>query len=126
MTDLNDKTILIVDDSATTRAVIKRAIRMSGTSDGELLEAADGEAALRLLGTRTIALVMTDLNMPVMDGYELIRRIRATGPIAGMPIVVISAQPDPSRVEELRRPGVCGYLPKPFTPEDVRDVLAAA
>lgn len=118
------KGILIVDDSATTRSMIKRVLRMVVDPEVELVEAGDGAAALEVLNRRAVGLVMTDLNMPTMDGYALIKRMRESETLRPIAVVVISAQPDMERVLELKRQGVRGYLAKPFTPEAVRDLLA--
>lgn len=117
------KKILIVDDSSTTRGMIKRIIHMTGLPVDPPFEAEHGAAALAFLATTHVDLVMADLNMPVMDGHEMIARIRADALLCDIPIVVISAQPDPARVAELTRAGIRGYIPKPFTPETVRNLI---
>ena len=123
---MNDQhpSILIVDDSAVTRAAIKRTIAMTGLEVGQLHEAGDGKAALEFLQSHPVDLVLADLNMPVMDGMEMIRRMRESDALRNIPVAVISAQPDESLIEQLKRDGVIGYLPKPFTPEAVRDLIA--
>ena len=121
--------ILIVDDSATTRAVIKRTIRLAGLP-ADLYEAADGKAALDLLKSTPADLVLADLHMPGMSGVELIRNMLADQATRCIPVLVITAEPNASRLEELKRQGVRNYLRKPFTPEGVRsaitDVLGVA
>jgi len=119
----NAPTILIVDDSATTRAMIKRVIEMTSLNVGELLEAADGKAALDLMGTTPVNLVLADLNMPVMDGFAMIQAMRSRGELRLIPVIVISAQPDPDEIDRLKRSGVVGYLPKPFTPEGMSSIV---
>jgi two-component system, chemotaxis family, chemotaxis protein CheY len=116
--------ILIVDDSATTRAIIKRIIRMTDLPVEELYEAVDGAAALSLLATTRVDVVLADLNMPVMNGVELIRRMRADATLRDIPVIVISAQPDAQRIAQLQRDGVRGYLAKPFTAERLRDLIS--
>jgi two-component system chemotaxis response regulator CheY len=115
--------VLIVDDSATTRAMIKRVIGMTQLPVGEIFEAANGKASLDLLECHNIKLVLADLNMPVMDGLEMISRMRKSEKLRSIPVLVISAQPDDHLIEQLKKDGVVGYLPKPFTAEAARDMI---
>ncbi len=124
MAQLNRKRILLVDDSKTTRAMIKRVIGMLDLEIEEVLEANDGKEGLAVLDSTRVDLVLADLNMPVMDGYEMIDRMSRSETLKGIPVVVISAQPDPEQVARLKRNGVAGYLPKPFTAEGIRDMIA--
>ena len=117
--------VLIVDDSAVTRAVIRRAVKLCGVAVDECYEACNGRAALDAMASRRVDLVLADLNMPEMDGFEMIRRIAADPHLAGTPVVVISSEPNAAAFAA-GRPGVRGCLAKPFTPEGVRDVLLAA
>jgi CheY-like chemotaxis protein len=116
-------TILIVDDSATTRAMIKRVIGMTSLNVGPLLEAAHGKAALEILNSTPVHLVLADLNMPVMEGMEMISIMRRTESLRAIPIIVISAQPDPLQIEQLKREGVISFLAKPFTAEGMSSVI---
>jgi len=122
--------ILIVDDSATTRAMIKRVIRMTDLPVISFYEAPDGSKAMELLAAHVdsdaIDLVLTDLNMPVMDGLEMNRQIRSSERLRSITVVVITARPDDQATDQLRRSQVQGWLPKPFTPEMVRDVVERA
>jgi two-component system, chemotaxis family, chemotaxis protein CheY len=115
--------ILIVDDSATIRGYIKRTLRLARLSADQLHEAADGQQALAVLAAHRIDLILTDLHMPVMDGAEMTRRILADPATARIPVIVVSADPNAQRIEELRELGVRGHLRKPFTPEDIRRVV---
>ncbi len=115
--------ILIVDDSATIRAIIKRTIQMARVPTEKVLEAPNGMEALRLLAAEKVDLVMADLHMPEMDGVEMTRRILAEESSRAIPVVVISAEPSTERLESLKREGVRGYLRKPFTPESVRNLI---
>jgi two-component system chemotaxis response regulator CheY len=115
--------ILIVDDSATTRALIRRAIQFGGVPTAGLFEAPNGRAALDVLATQHVDVILTDLHMPEMDGVELTRRVLADDATRHIPVVVISAEPDPARIAELQAQGVRGHLRKPFRPEGVRDVI---
>jgi two-component system chemotaxis response regulator CheY len=118
------QSILIVDDSATTRAVIKRAVQLSGVdTGGGIHEAANGKLALDFLAKQPVSLVLADLHMPHMGGIEMTQRILADRKTRDIPVIVISAEPDAQRLEELKTQGVRAWLRKPFTPERVRDVV---
>ncbi|HVS72049.1 MAG TPA: response regulator [Phycisphaerae bacterium] len=118
--------MLIVDDSATTRAVIKRVIGMTELGVGAVLEAGDGAQGLRQLEHGKVDVVLADLNMPAMDGFQMIAQMRNDPRWRSLPVVVISAQPDPHKIEQLKQQGVEAYLAKPFTAEKLRDVLVPA
>lgn len=115
--------ILIVDDSGTTRAIIKRAVMLSGMPIDKITEAGDGSAALTQLATRSADLVFADLNMPVMDGLQMIGRMSTDPKTSSIPVVVISADPNADQAALLNDLGVRGYLRKPFTPEAIRTIL---
>lgn len=115
--------ILIVDDSSTTRAMIKRVIRMTDLPVGELFEAPDGRAALALMGGTKIDLVLADLNMPTMTGVEMTHTMRRNEATRGIPVIIVSAEPNIDTLEQLKRDGVQGYVHKPFKPEQLRDVI---
>src|SRR5262245_40217295 len=86
--------ILIVDDSAMTRALVRRILRMAEIPCDQLYEASDGQAALDILVDTPVDLVLADLNMPVMDGFEMIRCMRADSVLRDIPIIVLSASPE--------------------------------
>jgi two-component system chemotaxis response regulator CheY len=113
--------LLIVDDSATTRAVIKRTLKMTGLPADNIHEAGDGKAALELLEKTPVDLVLADLNMPEMDGFEMTRRMLAEEKTRHIPVIVISAEPNAA--DFAKRTGVRGCLRKPFTPEAVRQAV---
>jgi two-component system chemotaxis response regulator CheY len=119
--------ILIVDDSSVTRAVLKKTIGMTEVPVDEIFEASNGQEALSVLGSEDIDLVFADLNMPEMDGRELTTRIFAMADDGPAPtVVVVTTEASTSRIDELMAKGVKGYVHKPFTPEDIREVLADA
>lgn len=117
------RTILVVDDSTLTRAVIHHMVEMLDLDVVEILEAANGQEALALLAHRPVDLILADLHMPDMDGCELVHRLKAEPAYAAIPVVVISAECNPGRLEELRARGVVDFLHKPFTPEAFRAIL---
>lgn len=114
---------LIVDDSPPVRTVVRKAIGAAGFAGGEVSEAADGRAALELLKRKWIDLVLTDFNMPVMNGLELIAAMKGDADLGAIPVVVITTEGSEERVRELLRLGAAGIIRKPFTIEQVRSTL---
>jgi len=112
--------ILIVDDSALTRSVIKRTINMAGIDATPIFEAGDGKAAVDVLKNQKIDLVLMDLNMPIMGGLEATRRIREQPEHKNVNIVIVSSESTAGRIEQLKQQGVQGYIKKPFTPEQIK------
>ena len=117
--------ILIVDDSAMMRAMIRRVAEVAGPPIGTIFEAADGREALAILEHQSIQFVLTDLNMPVMTGTELLRAMKAREEWRDIVRVVISTDGSDTRRHEAADLAVAVYVEKPFTPEIMRDVLAA-
>ena len=118
-----ERPILVVEDSENSAAMLE--IALSGIPGVTVMLARSAQEALRILketGTAFEAMV-TDLNMPLMDGFELIRRVRADCRLAGLPVVVVSADTDPGTPERIRQMGVDAYFPKPFSPAAVRRKL---
>lgn len=115
--------ILIVDDSAVTRALIKRTITLTKLPIGALYEAEDGQRGLAVLASRSVDLVLADLHMPNMSGVEMTERIMANEHTCAIPVVIISAEPDDQQIDKLTHSGIKGYLRKPFTPEDLCHLL---
>jgi len=115
--------ILIVDDSAIVRAVVARTLGMAGIEIAQIHQAANGQEALNLLEQRWIDIVFSDINMPVMNGMELVERMSAKGLMRSIPVVIISTDRSVTRMEEMKARGVSAYLNKPFTPESVKAVI---
>ena len=116
--------ILIVDDSATTRAAIERAVRLSGAADGgEIVGAGTGVEARARLAARRFDLVLADLHMPEMGGVEMTQRMAAHPTLRNVPVVIISAEPNTAKLEALKTGGVKNYIRKPFTPEAIRNTI---
>lgn len=115
--------VLIVDDSSSMRAVIKKIIKVSRFDVGEYWEAADGEKAMKVLGDNWVDLVLTDINMPNMNGLELITEMKKDHLLSSIPIVVISTEGSEKRVQESMKMGASGYIKKPFQPEEVTMTL---
>jgi len=118
--------ILIVDDSSMMRALIKRVIMLTDLPGAEVVEAADGAAALHILETQTVNLLLTDINMPGMTGVELLREIARLDRWPRLVRVIISTDGSASRRDEAADLDVRCYLEKPFSPEVLRHVLSEA
>ena len=117
--------ILIVDDSAMMRAMIKRVALVAGTPVGPIYEAGNGREALAILEQHRVQFVFTDLNMPVMTGTELLRAMKARDEWRDIVRVIISTDGSDSRRLEAEDLAVAVYVEKPFRPEVMRDVLAS-
>lgn len=114
--------VLVVDDSAVMRAMIVRTLRMSGLPLGEVHEAADGEEALARLRASWVDLMLLDINMPIMNGEEVVDRLRADPETADLRIIVVSTERSDARIERLAAKGAA-FVQKPFTPEELRDEI---
>lgn len=115
--------VLIVDDSATVRAVIRKTLALAGIPVDTLHQASNGEEALKILEENPINLVFSDINMPGMSGVELVERMREEEQLRGIPVVVISTEGSKTRIEDLRQKGVRAYVRKPFTPEELKEIV---
>ncbi len=113
--------ILIVDDSPVMRAFIRKTVGLTGLDVGEYCEAQDGEHALKLLRERWMDLVLTDINMPNMNGEELVRQLESDELLRTIPVIVVSTDSSESRVQQMLALGAKGYVTKPFLPEALRD-----
>ncbi len=115
--------ILIVDDSSMMRAMIKRVLALTDIPVDDVLEANNGAEALAILETTDVHLLLTDSNMPVMTGIELLRELADDERWNNLTRVVISTDGSSLRRDEAAGLDVRCYLEKPFTPEVMRDVL---
>ena len=115
--------VLIVDDSSSMRAVIKRTIKVSGFNVGEYLEAANGKEALKVLGNEWIDIVLTDINMPDMNGFELLTEMKKDQILNSTPVVMVTTEGSEKRMQESIELGANGYIKKPFRPEEIKRTL---
>ena len=115
--------VLVVDDSAAMRAFIRRVFDLSGLDVEKLYEASDGQDALALLDVEWVDVILTDINMPGMNGEEFIRRLSESGLAETTPIIVVSTDATAARRESLLRLGARGYLSKPFAPETLQNEI---
>src|SRR5688572_18589094 len=116
--------VLIVEDTQQYASSLE--IALSGISGLEVAYAATGAAALRYLESANgpaVCAMLTDLNMPQMDGFELIRLVRKTDRFARLPIIVLSGDTDPRTPARTRDLGADAYFPKPYSPTEVRNKL---
>ena len=116
--------VLIVDDSSVMRAMIIKTIHMSGLDLGDVYQAGNGQEGLEAARSNWIDLVVADINMPVMNGEEMIDQMKADPELANLPTIVISTEGSATRVERLESKGVT-FIHKPFTPEIIRDSIQA-
>lgn len=117
------RSVLIVEDSEQSAAPLEIALlAIPGLS---VLMATSALEALRLLDSdgACVQAIVTDLNMPRMDGFELIRRVRADRKLSSTPIIVVSADTDPATPDRVARMGVCAFFAKPYSPAQVRRKL---
>ena len=115
--------LMIVDDSAAMRGFILRVIELSGLDVGTCLQACNGQEALDLLRSNWIDAVLTDVNMPVMNGEEFVRRMEADEMLKSIPILVVSTDGSDHRVQSMLSLGAKGYVKKPFSPELLRETM---
>ena len=111
---------LIVDDSGVMRKIVERSLRQAGLELTEVWEASNGLEALAVLQQKTPDLILTDINMPNMDGLEFVKQLRGVDSAQGVPVVMITTEGSESRVVEALSCGARGYIRKPFTPEQVK------
>ncbi len=117
--------ILIVDDSPAMRAFVRRVVDLSGFDVSACFEAANGQDALDLLGREWVDVILTDINMPNMDGEEFLRRIAGDELLRSVPVIVVSTDGTENRIARLLALGARGYITKPFLPETLRALLEA-
>ena len=115
--------VLIVDDSPAMRAFVRRVMEISGFELSESFEAGDGGEALRLLRREWVDLILTDINMPGMDGEEFLLQLESDEILRALPVVVISTDATANRIQRMLSLGARGYVTKPFTPETLRGEL---
>ncbi len=130
--------ILVVDDSATMRKIVIKSVKQAGFEDCEFLEAADGVAALETLSKEKADLILLDINMPKMDGIQLVQAVRdqlhsettSVGDIYlgkrvpnAIPIVMVTTEGSLEKAQEAIGAGANDYLTKPFTPEQLAEKI---
>jgi two-component system, chemotaxis family, chemotaxis protein CheY len=119
------KRVLIVDDSSTMRKIITRSLRQAGLDCGDILEAGDGAEALELLGREPIDVILSDINMPNMDGMEFLREKAGREALRQIPVVMITTEAGADILAETKALGAVGSIKKPFTPDQIRETLGS-
>ncbi len=115
--------ILIVDDSPLLRATARRAALQAGVKAEDVFEAQNGKEALEQLARTPVDLVLLDINMPVMDGYEFVERKVADPSLVGVQVALVTTEGNKKRLERKSALGIQNYLHKPFEPEDLRALV---
>jgi two-component system chemotaxis response regulator CheY len=116
-------TILIADDSAIVRTMVKKSIGMAGLPVGKVFEAANGKEALEVLASNWVDIVFADLNMPEMSGSELVEKMSQDAMLVTTPVVIVSSEQSQVKIDELKAKGIRAYIKKPFRPEGFREVV---
>jgi two-component system chemotaxis response regulator CheY len=112
---------LIVDDSSVMRKIVERSLRQAGLDPLVVVEAASGAEGLEALRGAPVNLILSDINMPVMDGLEFLRQIRAQKLAIGVPVVMITTESSEEHVRQAILAGAQAYIRKPFTADQVKD-----
>ena len=116
-------TIMVVDDSDTIRTVLERTLKMTKLPVDEVIHAVNGCDALEKLKEKWVDIVFTDIHMPEIDGIKLFDTMNEDPELSEIPVVSVSTEGSSTRIAELKKKGIKGYLRKPFTPESIRDII---
>lgn len=114
--------VLVVDDSSVMRSIIIKTLRLSGVSIEEIFQAKNGAEGLNVLEENWIDLALIDINMPIMNGEEMITKIRENPDTSDLSVIVVSTESSETRIENLLKKGV-KFIHKPFTPEKLREII---
>jgi two-component system, chemotaxis family, chemotaxis protein CheY len=115
--------VLIVDDSAAIRKILQRVLRQTEMPIGNIHEAGDGVEALAMLEQQQVGLILSDINMPNMDGLEMLGKIKAMPAYQSVPVIMITTEGNQNKVMEAVSLGASGYVRKPFTTEQIKEKL---
>ncbi|HUA18152.1 MAG TPA: response regulator [Bryobacteraceae bacterium] len=115
--------VLIVDDSAAIRKILQRVLRQTEIPIGTIYEAGDGLEALATLQANPVGLILSDINMPNMDGLELLTKVRAEQAWQRLPMLMVSTEGTQAKVLEAVERGASGYVRKPFTADQIKEKL---
>jgi two-component system chemotaxis response regulator CheY len=115
--------ILLVDDSITVRAVVKKALQLAEVPYDTIYQACNGLEGLKVLEENEVDLVISDIVMPEMDGETMVAEMERRGYLATTPVVVVSSAGGDHRLQRLKELGVKGFIQKPFTPEQIREIV---
>lgn len=115
--------VLIVDDSFSMRSVIKKVLSMSGFHMDQCYEAGNGREGLAVLEKEWVDVIISDINMPVMNGLEMLKQLKEHSDYQNIPVIVISTEGSDDRINEAFGNGAKGFIKKPFLPEDLKKIL---
>lgn len=118
---MSEISTLIVDDSSVMRKIVERALRQAGLPIANVFEASSGVEALEVVRQKQVDLILSDINMPQMDGLEFLRQLRDQNLAPDVPVVMITTESSEEHVREAIMAGAQGYIRKPFTAEQVKD-----
>ena len=116
--------VLIVDDSAAIRKILQRVLRQTDIPIGDVLEAGDGVEALKQLNDRHVHLILSDINMPNMDGLQLLAQLKHSDKWKSVPFVMVTTEGGQGKVIEAVQLGAAGYVRKPFTADQIKEKLS--
>ena len=123
MTATTPLDVLIVDDSAAIRKILQRVLRQTDLNLGDISEAGDGTEAVEILKNRRFGLILSDINMPQMDGLQLLARIKEMDHLKDVPVIMITTEGGQGKVMEAVQLGATGYVRKPFTADQIKEKL---
>ncbi len=115
--------VLIVDDSAAIRKILHRVLVQAELPLGKVWEAQDGQQALDTLGTNPVGLILSDINMPNMDGIEMLSKLKSSAEFRSVPVIMMTTDGSQDKVLRALELGASGYVRKPFTPDQLKDKL---
>lgn len=115
--------LMIVDDSNAMRAVIRKIVSLSGVKVDRCFEANNGREALELLANDWVDIIISDINMPEVNGLELLTSLKRDGLFKDIPVIMITTEGSSERMQEALARGAKGFIKKPFLPEDLKRVL---
>lgn len=115
--------VLLVDDSAAIRKILQRVLKQSDVAVGNVYEAGDGQEALTLLASQKVGLILSDINMPNMDGLQFLGKVKADASLKDIPVVMITTEGNQTMVMDAVNLGAAGYVRKPFTAEQIKEKL---
>src|SRR4051794_23942777 len=118
-----DTDVLVVDDSAAIRKILQRVLRQTGMAIGAIHEAGDGHEAMSVLAEHPVHLILSDINMPKMDGLQLLASLKSSPDWRVIPVVMITTEGGEAKVAEAVRLGAAGYVRKPFTADQIKEKL---
>ncbi|MBI5083826.1 MAG: response regulator [Acidobacteria bacterium] len=116
--------VMIVDDSAAIRKILQRVLIQADVPLGKVVEAGDGAEALEKLKNSPVGLILSDINMPNMDGLQLLAALKGQESTRSIPIIMVTTEGSSNKVMEAVALGAAGYVRKPFTAEQIKEKLS--